>query len=239
MSFFYHKGWIDISQVEDIGNVVSIGHNQSNQEYVFGVKYDSQDTFNNATVENIYTQTGVDVDIIKIDKIDGEKLPGAVFTLKEIDGTKVPTEGGTPIYKQDGQGVLSTDSDPTAETTGQTSFEGLTAGYYEITEKEPPDGYIQATDLAIYFKIRKGKVTWLVKDPTKKPSEWAAVTDEVNEWVTFEAEKDETNAAFTVKNEPGVELPSTGGPGTHMFYRIGALLTMLGAGMIMFRNPKT
>jgi len=42
------------------------------------------------------------------------------------------------------------------------------------------------------------------------------------------------NIAFEVENEPGAELPSTGGPGTTLLYLLGILLTGLaGAGLVM------
>ena len=63
--------------------------------------------------------------------------------------------------------------------------------------------------------------------------EWSA---EENKWidktagdmVSFEAasEAAETNAAFTVENEPGAALPSTGGIGTTIFYTLGSMLAV-------------
>jgi len=44
---------------------------------------------------------------------------------------------------------------------------------------------------------------------------------------------------FTIENEPGVELPKTGGPGTTSIYLIGTMLTVLaGAGILMRRRRK-
>jgi len=41
---------------------------------------------------------------------------------------------------------------------------------------------------------------------------------------------------ISIKNEPGVELPATGGPGTTLFYLLGIMLTGLaGAGLVMKR----
>ena len=45
--------------------------------------------------------------------------------------------------------------------------------------------------------------------------------------------KDATAAAeITVENEAGVELPSTGGMGTTIFYALGAVL-VIGAGVVL------
>ncbi len=249
--FYYHKEWITIENVENVGNVVTIGHNQSSQEAVFQIRYNNEETFNNAEIENIYTQASVDLDVFKVDKTAVNKyLEGAVFTLKEIDETKVPISG-SPVYKQDDHGIIQRDSEPTAETTGKTSFTNLTAGYYEISEKTAPDGYVLATDAIAYFKVEKGVVIRLEKDPEKKPSEWEPMEEE-DQWISFQAAKDEVNAdpenniegseaqnaKFTIKNEPGAALPHTGGPGTGIFTILGSLL-IAGAGLLLWRKRRT
>jgi hypothetical protein len=48
----------------------------------------------------------------------------------------------------------------------------------------------------------------------------------------------DSGTEYTVENEPGAELPSTGGPGIKIFYILGILLTCFaGAGMLM-RSPR-
>lgn len=209
---------------------------------MFKVTYNNQDTFNNATVENNYTQANIELDVVKADKNSDEKLSGAVFTLKEIDETKVPTEGGIPVYKQDDNGIISRDSAPTVKETGLTKYDNLTAGYYEITESKAPDGYIKSKDTAIYFKVQRGEVIWLTKDAAKQLSQWAAVpADNENEWITFvQADATlETNATFIVNNEPGAALPNTGGAGTSLHYLLGIMLTAFaGAGLVMRRRRR-
>ena len=136
-------------------------------------------------------------------------------------------------------GTTPLDSVPT-DGNGKTSFNNLTHGNYEISEKTAPDGYVLSSETTQYFRIESGVVKWLVRG-TDKPSEWVEKTGaEENGMVGFEpahpeaGEQSATNAAFTVKNEPGAVLPSTGGPGTSLICLLGIMLTGLaGAGMVM------
>lgn len=171
----------------------------------------------------------VSIDIYKIDKSDNtKKLSGAVFTLRKI-ADKDPISEGT--YESE-EGFDPIESEPTAEGTGKTGFANLKSGYYELTEKTPPAGYIKTEDLAVYFKIKNGKVTWLEKG-SGKPSTWEEKTEDT--MVSFEAAKDDENASFSVKNEPGAVLPNAGGPGTKLFTILGVIL-IAGAGVLLLKR---
>ena len=173
----------------------------------------------------------VSIDIYKIDKSDNtKKLSGAVFTLRKI-ADKDPISEGT--YGSE-EGFDPIESEPTAEGTGKTGFANLKSGYYELTEKTPPAGYIKTEDLAVYFKIKNGKVIWLEKG-SGKPSTWEEKTEDT--MVSFEAAKDDENASFSVKNEPGAVLPNAGGPGTKLFTILGSIL-ILGAGVLLWRRRR-
>ena len=223
--------------------IVKFTQNASAQEAVFAVNYSSEEARNNANLANTYEEVPVTIDIIKVDENDNtKKLPGAVFTLRQI-ADKAPTADGT-LETLDG--TTPTDSDPT-DTNGKTSFSNLTHGYYEISEKTSPAGYVISGDVTFYFKIESGEVKWLVKG-TNKPSEWEEKS--VDEMVGFEpahpaVEADPennieaqsaSNATFTVKNEPGAALPSTGGSGTRLYTILGMMLITFGATMLLFRR---
>ena len=47
---------------------------------------------------------------------------------------------------------------------------------------------------------------------------------------------DATPATFTVGNTPGAALPSTGGPGTSMFYVFGSIITLLAAVLLITKR---
>ena len=118
------------------------------------------------------------------------------------------------------------------------SYEGLTPGYYEITETKAPRGYVMLEDSSIYVKVEKtGDVKLLKKQ----------MQDETVTWVEAEPEELVGKAtlassispagkaiAITVRNEPGAALPHTGGPGTNLIYLLGLMLAgIAGAGLVM------
>ena len=214
----------------------------SAQETVFAVTYSSEDARNNANLVNTYKEVPITIDIIKVEEKNlSKKLPGAIFTLRQL-ADEEPTESGT-IKTLDGTTPI--DSTPT-DSEGKTSFSNLTHGYYEISEKKAPDGYNKSEMVTSYFKIDSGIVTWLVKGTTK-PSKWVEKTEKgENELVDFEpahiavGAQSATNATFTVENMPGASLPYTGGPGSNMIYLLGIMLTgIAAAGFVLRRKRKT
>ena len=231
--------------------IVHVEHKQSSMEEVFLVSYDSQESVNNADLVNEYEEIPIIIDIEKIKK-DNEtvKLPGAVFELRQIKDEE-PGNGGT-YASEDG---TETKTSEATDSEGKTSFTGLIHGYYELTEKTAPTGYVKTSEsTTAYFKIEAGKVTWLVKG-SGKPSTWAEREMATGDMVTFEAAKaavednpetqnvneaeNATRDTFIIQNEPGAALPNTGGPGTNFFYMIGCILTLLaGTGIVMKKRRR-
>ncbi len=177
----------------------------------------------------------INIDIIKVEK-DKEtvKLPGAVFELRQIQDEE-PGNGG--IY----QSVAGTNTQTSNATNanGETGFTNLSDGYYELTEKTAPVGYVKTDDeTTTYFKVDLGTITWLVKG-TGKPSTWAVRESVSGDMVTFHAATENADANFVIENEPGAELPATGGPGTRIFYLLGVLLaTLAGTAFVMRRRMR-
>ena len=223
------------------GNNVEVPHNASSHEVRVDINYISETVQNSFVLENNYTEIPITIDIEKVEKDDTSvKLPGAVFTLRKIkdadpiNGTYATEDGTSPR-----------DSEPTAATTGMTSFDNLTNGYYELTEKTAPAGYVLTDEMATYFKVESGVVTWLVKGDGK-PSTWTTKSGKGSgELVDFEAAVAEDteqgtaakNAKFVIENEPGAALPNTGGPGTRLFTILGSIL-ILGAGVLLWRRRR-
>ena len=232
---------------KDGRTTVKFSQNASAQEEVFAVSYSSQDARNNANLVNTYEEVPLTIDIIKAEQGNtSRKLSGAIFTLRQIEDI-APTESGT---LQTLDGTEPVDSAPT-DDDGKTSFSNLTHGYYEISEKKAPDGYVLSGETTFYFKIESGTVKWLVKG-TNKPSEWAEKAGKADgEMVDFEPghsaieadpennveAQSAANAAFTVENIPGASLPSTGGAGTRIFTILGSIL-ILGAGVLLWRRRR-
>ena len=205
---------------------------------------------------NRYTETGVDLDILKVDATDmTTPLQGAQFTLHKLD----PENHGSYLGGDAAETMVSEMTD----AEGRTSFESIKTGYYEMTETKMPDGYVKTEEIRVYIRVQDGVVTRLVKtadDPQ---------TDNVDEglvknWPMMESDTSliqftagqeaveddpatndvdesqaETNAMVKVGNTPGASLPSTGGPGTNLLYLLGSMLIMLaGAGFILLNRKK-
>lgn len=194
-----------------------------------------------------------------ITKVDGEskaKLAGATFSLNTRTGSAEPytytkvaaiaIEGKPGYYKLP-------DGDPAAPTT-TTSFvtnadgvlviEGLDETTYYFIEEDAPDGYnllteavpVQAqlieettytTSYETYFDKDGNKITKAQYDelmglvtPTTPDSDKPKELKRTYEVNTKEV---------VVENNKGVELPSTGGMGTGIFYLLGAVLLAGGA----------
>lgn len=98
---------------------------------------------------------------------------------------------------------------------GQMLKVGIMDGTFRLKEIKAPDGYI-ILENEIEFKVEGTNVT------------------ESSDYMDFR--KVEQKPVVTVYNEPGAELPATGGPGTTLLYLLGIMLTGLaGAGLVMKR----
>ena len=92
---------------------------------------------------------------------------------------------------------------------GKLTFAGLGSGTYTLTETEAPSGY---NKLANPINIS------ITAAPTLEGPNWTVTKD--GEALT----KPTGIYEFTVENNKGVTLPSTGGMGTTIFYVVGGLL---------------
>ena len=101
---------------------------------------------------------------------------------------------------------------------GTLTLGKLQVGWYELEETISPTGYVKTTSNP-RFTVTADQEGNL------------AVTFINSEMVTY----DSTVKTFTVKNEPGAALPSTGGPGTRLFTILGLVL-IAGAGLLNWRR---
>ena len=230
-------------------NVVTIPHNASSHEVRAGIQYEQGSAEGNSiTLQNVYSEIPVSVDIIKTEKDSDpvKYLPGAEFTITKLNesngSVEVAEDGVTPVFRA----VEITSSEEA--TKGKLSFSGLTHGIYEIRETEPPTGYIYDTNMTVYIRVEDGVVTWLNKEKGEGSTViWTprASSDSEN-GIHFTAGTpasegtEAVNAAFTVPNTPGSVLPSTGGIGGYAHSLAGGLMiALVGAVLLLKRRKKT
>ncbi|MDO5138536.1 MAG: SpaA isopeptide-forming pilin-related protein [Oscillospiraceae bacterium] len=258
-----HNATINVGKNRDIfvktdaqgRTIIELPPKTNNQVLAFDVTYDGLPAYNNCEIENRYTETGIDLDIVKVDATDMETpLGNAQFTLKKLD----PDGRGT--YLPDIDAVTSPDTD----ADGKTTITGITSGYYEISETKTPGGYIIVDEGKFYIWVNDGVIKRII--PTENDPEtteidesivknWTVAEDNTDGTLRFSSAraavqdnpetldvneaKEATNAVFTVGNTPGAALPNTGGPGTTALYLLGIMLTGLaGAGLVMRRKKK-
>ena len=190
----------------------------------------SPDWEGNLTILN-KPDTGVDLEIEKVDKNNNSiKLPGAKFELRKIKDT-----GGASGIEYDDtfQSV-----EKTTNGNGEATFDRITSGYYEIREKEMPDGYVISDYDRFYIKNERGVLYLLQKEDSKDPKKWIPVDSVWNGDVQFTAATATAAASAQVKNTPGVKLPESGGPGTLLYTLGGLALVSASALMYGFRQRR-
>ncbi|MBQ9324743.1 MAG: VWA domain-containing protein [Clostridia bacterium] len=151
-----------------------------------------------------------DLTIIKTDNATTPKnIGGAVFKLTK-DGEL--QKNLTVVMANDGTTEVTVDSETGYFTVPESGviIKGLRANLpdrnYVLTEITPPDGYV-ITIRPIEFVVDS------IGTVTDKPNSLNG-----NGKVSF------LNQEYTIQNEPGVALPSTGGPGTNWIYLLGIML---------------
>lgn len=158
---------------------------------------------NNTTTEDSETITKTfGIPVFKYTKND-QALAGAEFMLSTdpncTDESKALkfTLNGDNKYRFDSN---STNKTLTSLDNGRIDIEGLKAGTYYLKETKAPDGY------NLLKKIQK---------------------IEIGEDGSIKLNNDAITGDVKVKNNSGIELPSTGGMGTTLIYLAGIVLVVL------------
>lgn len=167
-----------------------------------------------------------ELDVTKVDKNDADvTLEGAEFVLYRKNG-------GTKEYVQldsddkvNGWGNKDDATTLTSDEDGLFKIIGLDSGIYYLEETKAPDGYNLLKDpieLVITAKYHD--------DGTENKGIVTKDLIELDE-LTATADGDEVTTGngkvvMDVENGSGVELPSTGGIGTRIFYAAGGILVV-------------
>jgi LPXTG-motif cell wall-anchored protein len=174
--------------------------------------------------------------LVKVDP-QGNRLPGATFQFPFYFKTAALANGqfvyaGTAA----GDGLTNTFT-TTADNNSQITIVGLEGGTpLSITETSAPDGYNKLTTAVT--------VTPALLSTTNTHTSWTidenGVIEEDSVFTTTHTKYENENLAVTpvaVVNKTGVELPSTGGIGTTIFYIVGGLL-LVGAAIVLVARRK-
>ncbi len=220
--------------------------------YTFDINGDLFGGTNYETTEVV--KVGLDAngnEITKVVTVDsGQKygaLQGAIFKLYK-------NEDCTEEYSNDNfHNPITTDEN------GKLKIKGLDAGKYYLKEISAPDGYIKDPNthtIEITTVVSEKTVTETIEDievtyKTDSLDSYKIIIDNVETasyTITNDAEQDMTavTAGDTVvgtdansgkiKNTQGVELPSTGGIGTIIFYVVGGALVVGAAVTLVVRR---
>lgn len=170
-----------------------------------------------------------DLEIHKVDGRDPQKaLAGAEFSLSRVDtpaaeGVAETTVGvtfekpeGETYYRVTGTGEATIVA---VDENGNLELKGLAAGTYYLTEEKAPDGYNKLKEPVKIVIDEEGNI----KVSSKTLKDDGTYGDEVTS---------DVEGAVIVENNTGVELPSTGGIGTTIFYVLGGIL-VVGAGILL------
>lgn len=155
----------------------------------------------------------------EVNKVNPENQPleGAEFELAKF----VVDENGSDEYtvgETTYTGKWQTIALEADDNDALFAFNGLDDGYYRVTETKAPAGY--NTIDPFYFTVTAEHE---IESADPKLTNLAADGGEV---VEFTISNNKATMSTDVINEKGVELPSTGGIGTTIFYIVGGLLAV-------------
>ena len=140
-------------------------------------------------------------------------------------------ETGTTFSKTEGEEVTY---QAKTDANGKLTVSGLSAGTYTITEIKTNEGY-NLLDKPITIKVEATTETTGSGESAKTTfKEWTFTKD--SEEASTTVNKD-NRFEFTVENNAGTVLPSTGGIGTTIFYMIGGIL-VLGAAVVLITRKR-
>ena len=163
------------------------------------------------TITFVNKLEGVPVKAVKTDQ-SGKALSGAVFSGDLIEGTITTV-------------LTATEDEPEAVIFDE---EAVIIGNYTLHEESAPAGYNPlAEDVTIV--VSQSESTGQIIVSAKVGGETSAFAraelvdsnDLTKGWI------------ITIRNDAGVSLPSTGGPGTRLIYLLGTLLTVLAGAVLL------
>lgn len=201
-------------------------------------------TYKGGKDESTVTDFTFELQVDKTDGDTGKPLIGASFKLykqmPKADGT-----GNEWVDVDEITGITVADKDGTTVETGSVEagtrfeFKGLTKGFYMLEETKVPKDYNKAAPIYLKVDTDYGYDTNNVLTIKKLT---IVQTDAEGNVGANAQEKDGNKETGTVNdtvvNNKGVQLPSTGGIGTTIFYIVGGVL-LVGAVVLLIAKRRT
>ena len=161
------------------------------------------------------------------------------------NGVDTPKYKPTSTVKYTKEGLDSADNikyTVTTDATGKLSFTGLPEGTYTLTEIEAPTGY-NKLEKPIIIKLTAtnldgnlaNKVTWTGKKYNQGETEPTEANINVIGSTKISPNNDKL-FDVEVENNSGLELPSTGGIGTTIFYVAGSIMVLAAAILLITKR---
>ena len=176
--------------------------------------------------KNIYIATydqGVEANNTRKDTVTNTLPQIVLYKVDMANLSKYLSDAVFTLSNADGTSVG--EASYTSDSDGLIAELQLPVGTWYLTETNAPAGYNMLTDTVKLTVNENGTVTAMLDG-----SVGSVYTDQTN--------TDITKFTFNIPNNPGVELPSTGGPGTRFFMILGSMLS-LGAGLLLWRRRRT
>ena len=164
----------------------------------------------------------------------GEALSGAVFQFPFYVQT-TPDANGAYIYAgtTGGDGLMNQIATP---DNGVIVVKGVKSGSYKIEEVTAPAGYNKLTDPVTVEAKKIGGITTHTTVYLDENGNTIETKTEKAIEVKVDIETIAATAAVVV-NKAGIELPSTGGMGTTIFYVLGSVL-VIGAVVLLVTKKR-
>ena len=160
--------------------------------------------------EDTVTNTMPTLSVIKTDLSD-RPLPGAVFRL--LDENKTPING----YES-----LTTTEENSCRILNEVY---LSNGIYYLEETDAPDGFVRLSHRIKIIISGNG-------------TNYIRVISDADVHTPYTVTNENNVYTFKVVNNPGIELPQTGGIGTTLFTAIGGIMTALAGAVLTLKRRK-
>lgn len=233
---------VSITYTADVTNDATIDKDKNNTTEAnintVNVKWYSESTPGNETLtetEEIFTYaTGLK----KVDE-NGNPLDGAKFAVKGLIVSG--SDGNYTVVSYDPSTDAVNGTTMVTDDNGYLVIKGLAIDEtLVVTETEAPAGYNKLVDTVNLTPVETGKQVIVTTKTVYYDAEGNEVqTEEDSETSETIIEFDESLATklTEIENKKGIELPSTGGMGTTIFYVLGSILA-LGAGVLLVTKKR-